>query len=97
MAREVNSLGYNNASRVTVVAGKTYICQCPDYQKRRESNPFSPSRSLRLESSWLDSSRGAQGDCKHLMAVKVLLGIPNTFTDQVTGAVLPFPNDLPDD
>lgn len=96
MARTVNPLGYSNATRVTTIAGKTYICTCPDYQKRFEGNPFSPSRSLRVPSSWLDSSRGARGDCKHLMAVKTQLGIPNTFTDEETGAILPFPNDLPD-
>lgn len=91
----INPDDYTTARRVTQILGKTYICTCPDFQQKRLGHPQSPKRSLRVDGDWVGTSYGTPGDCKHLMAVKILLGVTPTFTTD-EGLDIPFPNDVPD-
>jgi hypothetical protein len=59
-------------------------CDCPDYSKQIEADNRSRFPSRQAPREWQQSEAGATGDCKHIMATKLYLGLP-----------VPVPNDPP--
>jgi hypothetical protein len=60
---------------VVRLGGDSYVCNCPDWNKKSKSFPSRFPSELQ-DRDWSTSGAGARGDCKHIMRVKMILGVP---------------------
>lgn len=51
-----------------------YACTCPDFTKTRAALIDSSYSSEQIDADWTASNAGSDGDCKHILAVKILRG-----------------------
>lgn len=51
-----------------------YTCTCPDFTKSRAALPDSSYSSEQADADWTTSQAGADGPCKHVLAVQILRG-----------------------
>lgn len=51
-----------------------YACTCPDFTKSRAALVDSSYSSEQVDTDWTTSNAGADGDCKHIWATKLIRG-----------------------
>jgi hypothetical protein len=54
--------------------GGGYSCTCPDFTKSRSALVDSSYSSEQVDADWTTSNAGADGDCKHIWATKLIRG-----------------------